>query len=122
MNEQIANLVYQLKTEMQNDERIIRLNNLEKQMNENEEVMRLSYLKDIALDDYNKMMAFFKEGSEEVIKARRKFADAKKELESNPLVREYLAAYQQVRLLYELINETLFSYINKNMCPKEDNK
>ena len=122
MNEQIANLVYQLKTEMQNDERIIRLNNLEKQMNENEEVMRLSYLKDIALDDYNKMMAFFKEDSEEVIKARRKFADAKKELESNHLVREYLAAYQQVRLLYELINETLFSYINKNMCPKEDNK
>ena len=119
MDEKILKLTYQLKTALENDERIILLNDLENKMNSNEEVMALSYRKDLALDRYNEMCKYFKDDSEEVIKARQLLAEAKKELESHPLVREYLSAYQQVRLLYEHVNETLFSYLNKNMCPNE---
>ena len=119
MDEKILTLTYQLKTALDNDERIVLLNKLEKEMNSNEEVMALSYRKDMALDRYNEMCKYFKDDSEEVIKARRLLAEAKKELESHPLVRDYLSIYQQVRLLYEHINETLFSYLNKNMCPSE---
>ena len=119
MDEKILELAYQLKTALDNDSRIVLLNQLEEQMNNNEEVMGLSYRKDMALDRYNEMVKYFKDDSEEVVKARQLLADAKKELESHPLVREYLSAYQQVRLLYEHINETLFSYLNKNMCPSE---
>ncbi len=119
MNEKILSLAYQLKNALDNDERIVLLNNLENEMNNNEEVMALSYRKDMALDKYSEMSKYFKDDSEEVIKARKELAAAKKELESHPLVREYLSAYQQVRILYEHINETLFSYLNKNMCPSE---
>ena len=119
MDEKILSLSYQLKTALENDERVVLLNKLEQKMSSNEEVMALSYRKDMALDRYNEMCKFFKDDSEEVIKARKLLAEAKKELESHPLVREYLSAYQQVRLLYEHINETLFSYLNKNMCPNE---
>ena len=119
MDEKILELTYQLKTALDNDSRIALLNKLEEQMNNNEEVMGLSYRKDVALDKYNEMCKYFKDDSEEVINARKELATAKKELESHPLVREYLAAYQQVRILFEHINETLFSYLNKNMCPSE---
>ncbi len=119
MDEKILSLTYQLKTALENDERIALLNKLEQKMSSNEEVMALSYRKDMALDRYNEMCKFFKDDSEEVIKARKLLAEAKKELESHPLVREYLSAYQKVRVLYEHINETLFSYLNKNMCPNE---
>ena len=119
MDEKVLSLTYQLKSALDNDPRVILLNKLEQEMNNNEEVMALSYRKDMALDRYNEMVKYFKDDSEEVVKARRLLAEAKKELESHPLVREYLSAYQQVRLLYEHINETLFSYLNKNMCPSE---
>ena len=120
MNEEILNITYQLKEALNNDERIVNLNKIEKEMNESEEVMSLSYKKDMALDKYNEMLKYFADDSEEVIKARQELAQAKKELESHPLVRSYLKAYQEVRMLYEEINNTLFSYLNKNMCPNEE--
>lgn len=120
MNEELLNITYQLKEALNNDPRIVHLNEVEKKMSESEEVMSLSYKKDMALDKYNEMLKFFSDESEEVIQARRELAEAKKELESHPLVREYLKAYQEVRLLYEEINNTLFSYLNKNMCPSGD--
>ena len=119
MNAEILNLATQLKEAINNDLRIIALNEVEQRMNNSEEVMSLSYRKDMALDEYNEMCRYFADDSEEVINARKKLAETKKELESHPLVRDYLSKYQQVRLLYEHINETLFSYLNKNMCPKE---
>ncbi len=122
MDEEIINLTYQLKASIENDSRIKKLNDVEKKMNASEEVMSLSYKKDVALDHYNEMVKYFKDDSDEVVNARKNLAEAKKELESHPLVREYLSSYQEVRLLYEHINETLFSYLNKNMCPKEVHK
>ena len=109
----------QLKENIANDPRVIRLLELEKKMNENEEVMALAYKKDMALDKYNEMLKFFKDDSEEVIKARQELAASKKELEEHELVRDYLKKYQEVRMLYEKINKTLFSYLDNQMCPKE---
>ena len=119
MNEEILKLTYKLKKAIESDERIIALNKIEKEMENNEEVMALSYKKDVYLDKYNELGKYYSDDSDELIKARRDFATAKKELESHPLVREYLLKYQKVRLLYEEINDTLFSYLNNNMCPKE---
>ena len=119
MTEKILDLTYQLKEALNQDSRIIRLDEVEKRMNESEEVMALSYKKDLALDKYNKMNEYFSFDSKEVVAARKELAEAKKELDSHPLVREYLKAYQEVRLLFEEINDALFSYLNKNMCPSE---
>ena len=47
----IYSLSYELKDLLSNDPRIIRLNELEKKMNENEEVMALAYQKDLAVTE-----------------------------------------------------------------------
>ena len=120
MDERISELTYKLKEQLDNDQRIIALNESEKKMKESEEVMALSYRKDVALDHYNEMLKYYSDNSPEVIKARQDLALAKKELESHPLVREYLSNYQQVRILFEQVNESLFSLLNNDMCPKEN--
>ena len=117
MNEELLKLTYELKDALNNDYRLFNLNKIEEKMNNDEEVMALSYQKDMALDKYNEMLKYFSDDSKEVIEARKSLVEAKRKLESHPVVREYLSNYQQVRLLYETINETLFSYLNKNMCP-----
>ena len=119
MDERISELTYKLKEQLDNDPRIIALNESEKKMKESEEVMALSYRKDVALDHYNEMLKYYSDNSPEVIKARQDLALAKKELESHPLVRGYLSNYQQVRILFEQVNESLFSLLNNDMCPKE---
>ncbi len=119
MNEKISELTYKLKEQLNIDPRIIALNKSEKSMKESEEVMALSYRKDIALDRYNEMLKYYSDDSEEVVKARQDLALAKKELDSHPLVRDYLYKYQQVRILFEQVNQSLFSLLNNDMCPKE---
>lgn len=116
MTQEIYELANRLKKEIDSDERIIVLNSLENQLNDSEVIMKLAYRKDIAVDKYNDMLRIYKDDSEEVINARKELATAKKELEENDLVRQYLKAYQQVRILYQNINETLFSYLNVSMC------
>ncbi|MCR5185332.1 MAG: YlbF family regulator [Bacilli bacterium] len=116
MNEEILLSANKLKEALKNDERIIALNAIEKKMMESEEVMALSYQKDVAADKYNDMLRIYKENSEEVTSSLKELAEAKKKLEEHPLVREYLKAYQKVRLLYEEINQTLFSSLNNDFC------
>ena len=120
MDEKITELTYKLKEQLQNDPRIIALNESEKKMNESEEVMALSYRKDVALDHYNQLLKYYSDDSKVVVKAKQDLASAKKELESHPLVRDYLQKYQQVRLLFEQVNQSLFSMLNNDMCPKEN--
>ena len=119
MTEEIYNIAILLRKAIEDDDRVISLNEIEKKMNENEEVMALAYQKDMAVEKYNDLLKYYRDDSEEVNKARQELALRKKELEEHPLVREYLNKYQQVRLLYERINNTLFSYLNNDMCPKK---
>lgn len=117
--EKIVTLSYELKELLSNDERVVLLNKLEEGMNNNEEVMRLAYIKDNKADAYETALRFFSEDSEEVKTARNALYIAKKELDEHPLVREYLKAYSEVRNLYLQMNEKLFSIIDQNLCKHE---
>lgn len=108
-----------LKELLNQDERVIRLNELEKKMNENEEVMALAYQKDVAATNYSDVLNHFSDDSKEAKEALKKLHEAKLKLDSHPLVREYLSSYKEVRELYEEINSILFSNFNSNLCPKE---
>ena len=108
-----------LKESLNNDQRIIRLNKLEKKMDENEEVMALAYKKDMASIEYSDALNHYPENSEEVQKALQKLHESKLNLDNHPLVKEYLAAYKEVRELYAKINEILFSNFAAELCPKE---
>ena len=119
MNPKTIDKAYELKESLQNDPRILLLNEKEDAMSNDEEAMKLCYKKDIANDEYVEMLRLFPEDSQEVKKAREKFYFTKKEFESLQVVKDYLKAYQDIRLLYEEINEILFKDFNKDLCPSK---
>ena len=108
-------LAGELKDLLDNDERIIRLNKLENELNNNEEVMALSYQKDLAVSNYSDTLNHFSESSEEVKMAQRNLHEKKLALDTHPLVREYLDAYKEVRDLYIQMNALLFDGLNLKM-------
>lgn len=117
--EDIYSLSYELKDLLANDKRVLLLNELEKKMNEDETVMALSYQKDVAVSEYNDALNHFPEGSEQVKKAQHNLHLKKEALDNNPLVREYLKAYSEVRDLYFNLNDILFSNLSIHMKEKK---
>ena len=120
MAEDIYLKANKLKENLDNDPRVALLNKLEKEMNNNEEVMALAYKKDMACLNYSDALQHYSEESEEVKNALKELHEAKKNLDSHPVVKEYLKAYAEVRDLYNSINEILFSDFTPNLCPKEN--
>ena len=116
MNEELLDLVYKLKDSLAKDSRIIRLNELEEKMNNSIDVVKLASKKEAASDDYNFALSHFAKDSKEVETAQKKLYEAKKELDLNPVVREYMEQYKIVRDYYKEINDILFSIINKDKC------
>ena len=108
-----------LKELLSKDPRIIKLNELEKKMNEDEEVMSLAYKKDMASVNYSDVLNHFSEDSKEAQKVLKELHEAKLNLDNHPLVKEYMKAYIEVRELYEEINKILFANFASNLCPKE---
>ena len=115
MDEHIYDLVNKLKTVLDNDERIIALNKIENEMNKNEEVMLLSYQKDLASNEYSDLLKIYDENSDQVLASRKRLLAAKMRLESHPVVKEYMKAFSEVRLLLFEVNKILFDdYKEKN--------
>lgn len=120
----MENEIYQkamtLKQLLNEDERIIKLQRIEKEMENNEEVMALTYKKDAAASRYSDILKYYSEDSDEAKTALKALHEAKLNLDNHPLVKQYLEAYKEVRELYQSINEILFSNFNANLCPKGD--
>ena len=119
MSEDIYLKAEQLKKEISNDPRVIRLNELEKEMNESEEVMALAYEKDMAAVNYSDILNHFSNESKEAQEALKVLHQAKFDLDNHPLVKQYLKAYKEVRELYGDINEILFSNFSASLCPRD---
>ena len=119
MNKDIYLKAENLKELLDQDPRIIKLNELEQKMDEDEEVMSLAYKKDMAAVKYSDVLNHFSEDSKEAQKARKELHEAKLKLDNHPVVKEYMKAYIEVRDLYNELNEILFSNFNSNLCPKE---
>ena len=115
MEENIYLKAEKLKELLNQDERVVRLNELEKKMNEDEEVMALAYQKDIAVTEYSDALNHFAKDSDKVKKAQHNLHIKKDALDNHPLVRDYLKAYQEVRELYFNLNDILFSNLNLHL-------
>lgn len=111
-------LAGELKDLLNNDERLIRLNKLENELNNNEEVMALSYQKDLAVSAYSDALNHFANNSEEIKKYQHELFIKKEALDNHPLVKEYLKAYSEVRDLYFQINEILFNDLSLHQKEK----
>ena len=115
-------LAGELKDLLDNDERIIRLNKLENELNNNEEVMALSYQKDLAVSSYSDALNHFANNSEEMKKYQHDLFLKKEALDNHPLVKEYLKAYSEVRDLYFQVNEILFNDVSLRQKEKRINR
>ena len=113
-------LAGELKDLLDNDERIIRLNKLENELNNNEEVMALSYQKDLAVSAYSDALNHFANDSEEIKKYQHELFLKKEALDNHPLVKSYLKAYSEVRDLYFQINEILFNDLSLHQKEKRN--
>lgn len=111
----IYSLSYELKDLLSQDERVVLLDKLEKEMNANEEVMTLAYQKDLAINNLSDAINHFGENSEEAKNAQHELFLKKEALDNHPLVRQYLKAYQEVRELYFNLNDILFSNLNLHL-------
>ena len=118
MANDIYNLAGELKEMLDNDERIIRLNALEKELNNNEEVMALSYQKDVAVSAYSDALNYYARDSEEMKKYQKEMHLKKEALDNHPLVRSYLQVYCEVRDLMFQINEILFKDLSLHLKEK----
>ena len=115
-------LAGELKDLLDNDERIIRLNKLENELNNNEEVMALSYQKDLAVSAYSDALNHFANDSKEIKQYQHELFLKKEALDNHPLVKEYLKAYSEVRDLYFQINEILFNDVSLHKKEKRINR
>lgn len=111
-------LAGELKDLLDNDERIIRLNKLENELNNNEEVMALSYQKDLAVSAYSDALNHFANDSKEIKQYQHELFLKKEALDNHPLVKEYLKTYSEVRDLYFQINEILFNDLSLHQKEK----
>lgn len=112
MDEILADKLDLLKSEIENHPDVIKLNELDKLLNENEEVMKLAYKKDIAITKYEDAMRYFGENSDEALTAQKELHQAKLELDKNELVMMYNNQFKKVRKLYDKINEEIFNPFN----------
>lgn len=119
MSEDIYSLAGELKDLLNNDKRILRLNALEKELENNEEVMALAQQKDTAVSLYSDALNHFGKESEELKKYQHELFLKKEALDNHPLVREYMKAYNEVRDLYFNLNEILFSDLGLHLKEKK---
>lgn len=116
MNQKLLEKIGDFRMELANDKRILNLNRLEAKMEQSEEVMALGYQKDIKENTYNDSLRHFGPHSKEAKQAQKALFEAKTRLDNHPLVRQYLLAYRDVRILYEEINNELFSPFKEHFC------
>ena len=116
MDEKIYRLVISLNQEINNNPEVIRLNELEKALNDSYDVYALSNIKDGALEEYSRLKKIYPEDHELVKASLLKVKDAKEKLNNFPLVKEYLAQYAIVRDMYLEIDNILFSDFKKGKC------
>ena len=112
MNEKLSEKATQLKAEIDSLPEVKELERLNKLLNENEEVMKLCYKKDVAATKFEDAVRYFGKESDETIEAQKILYQAKLELDNNELVKAYNKQYKKVRLIYDKINEEIFNPFN----------
>ena len=109
-------ITYELKSLIEKDERYIRLKEKEKMMEESDEVMALSYQKDLKETALSDLLKYYSKDSTEVRKAQVELFRISTKLDEHPLVKEYLKAYQELESLLKEVNNILFGDFKRKKC------
>ena len=112
MNQNLLEKTLLLKSEIENHEDVKKLKEIDEQINNDEEVMKLCYKKDVAVTNYEDAIRYFGENSDEALKAQKALHQAKLALDENELVKQYNLQFKKVRKIYDKINEEIFNKFN----------
>jgi|GEM_PF-1343617 len=112
MNNSLYEEVYKLRDQMKSDPRFLALKEMDEKLNNNEEVMKLAYQKEMAIVEYEDALNHYGKNSAELKKAQQNLAKCKLNLDNHPLVKEYYLALQKVREMDRKVNEKLFDGFN----------
>jgi len=113
MEKELLDALDELKKAMETDSRVKTLETLEKKIMIDPNVILLSKKKDAAEIAYEEILAYHQEKDPEAQKKEKELYLAKKELDENPLVQQYNAAYIVVRDLYMAIDDILYKDFRK---------
>lgn len=109
MEENILHAAYQLMDALKEDPRVVKLNDLEEQLNNNDEAKILSYKMDMASVEYSDALKHFLNKSEEIKPYIKALQDSKIKLNELDIVKEYNKAYKDVKDLINKINDEIFN-------------
>lgn len=112
MNNSLYEEVYKLRDQMKSDPRFLALKEMDEKLNNNEEVMKLAYQKEMAIVEYEDALNHYGKNSAELKKAQQNLAKCKLNLDNHPLVKEYYLTLQKVREMDRKVNEKLFDDFN----------
>jgi len=112
---EVLSLTYQLKQLLETDARVQSLAQIEYELDQDMEVLKLSATMHRYADAY--AASFDTESLRSL--AQQQLHKAKYELESHPLVRRYYELYRPVRELFDLIQTELFSPFNLHICGED---
>jgi hypothetical protein len=113
MEKELEESLLILAKALQEDPRILKLNALEKQLMADPDVIALSKRKEAVEEAYSLVLSYASEKSAEALNAQKQLYLAKKNLDDNPLVARYNAAYIEVRDLYMALDDILYSPFRK---------
>ena len=112
MNQNLFEKASKLKEEIEASDEVKELERLNKLLNEDEEVMKLCYRKDVSATKYEDAIRYFGENFKEAEEAQKALYQAKLEFDNNDLVKAYNEQYKKVRKIYDKINEEIFNPFN----------
>lgn len=116
MEQEFFNSIFSLKEAINADERVVRLNGIDSEVKSNDEILILSYKKDLAEVNYEDALKHFSETSLEVKTAQKELYQAKLKLDEHPLTKKYNLAFKEVREMYKKMNNELFKPFSNHSC------
>jgi cell fate (sporulation/competence/biofilm development) regulator YlbF (YheA/YmcA/DUF963 family) len=119
MEKELLNALVELKSALDEDPRVKKLQALEQEMMANDVVIALAKKKDALERDYEDILSYRKETSPEAQAAQKALYEAKLALDQHPLVARYNAAYIPVRDLYMQIDDILYAPFRKKSLFEE---
>lgn len=108
--------LYKLKEILNSHPKVELLLTCETFLEASDEVKKISQKVKDKEKQFNKLSEIYDANHALIKKAQKELFKAKTLLDQHPLVLNYLKAYQDVRLLYEKVNETIFNIFQDESC------
>jgi cell fate (sporulation/competence/biofilm development) regulator YmcA (YheA/YmcA/DUF963 family) len=122
MEEKLLNAVNNLKDALNNTSEVKHLNELDKKINEDEELGKLFKLFREKEEELNNHLKTHNEFEKSTKGLKQELSKIKYQIDINPLVKEYNTAYREVNKLYAKIDKELFTFFNEtdkeNSCSR----